>query len=90
MTGARAALSEELPGWMARVRAQTDLPLAIGFGISKREHVLEVGAIADAAVIGSAFVSLVADTPPDRRPEALRAFVEGISGRETGTSPAAG
>ncbi len=90
VTGARAAMSEELPGWLARVRAHTDLPLAVGFGISKREHVLEVGAIADAAVIGSAFVSLIGETPPDRRPEAIRAFVEGISGRESGTSPAAG
>jgi tryptophan synthase alpha subunit len=61
VTGARAALSDELPGWTARVRAQTDLPLAIGFGISKPEHVREVGRWADAAVVGSALVNVIAE-----------------------------
>ena len=43
-----------------RIRAQTSLPVALGFGISRPEHVAEVGAYADAAVVGSALVSLIA------------------------------
>ena len=43
-----------------RIRAHTDLPLALGFGISRPEHVAEVGGYADAAVVGSALVSVVA------------------------------
>ena len=39
VTGARAQLSAELPDFLRRLRAKTDLPLAVGFGISKREHV---------------------------------------------------
>jgi len=83
VTGARAALSEQLPGFVARVRARTALPLAIGFGISSREHVQEVGGLADAAVIGSAFVNLLADAPREERSVRVRAFVEEITGRAT-------
>lgn len=84
VTGARSVLSAELPAFISRVRAVTDLPLAVGFGISVREHVREVGRLADAAVIGSAFVDAIANAPVDERPAAARAFVEGITGRETG------
>jgi tryptophan synthase alpha chain len=43
-----------------RIRAHTSLPIALGFGISRPEHVAEVAAYADAAVVGSALVSLIA------------------------------
>ena len=45
-----------------RIRMLTDLPIVLGFGISRPEHVAEVGAYADAAVVGSALVSLIAET----------------------------
>jgi tryptophan synthase alpha chain len=83
VTGARAALAAQLPEFIARVRARTALPLAIGFGISSREHVREVGALADAAVIGSAFVNVVTDAPREERSARVRAFVEGLTGRAT-------
>ena len=44
-----------------RIRTFTSLPIALGFGISRPEHVAEVGAYADAAVVGSALVSLIAE-----------------------------
>jgi tryptophan synthase alpha chain len=37
------------------------MPVALGFGISRPEHVAEVGAYADAAVVGSALVALIAE-----------------------------
>ena len=40
---------------------QTTLPIALGFGISRPEHVAQVGAYADAAVVGSALVALIAE-----------------------------
>ena len=80
ITGARSELSAELPEFIARVRAQTDLPLAVGFGISAREHVEAVGMLADAAVVGSAFVRTVVEATPEQRPDAVRAFVEEITG----------
>ena len=82
ITGARSELSAELPAFIARVRAHTDLPLAVGFGISAREHVEAVGTLADAAVVGSAFVRTVAETTSAQRPEAVRAFVQEIAGHE--------
>jgi tryptophan synthase alpha subunit len=76
-------MSELLPGFIARVRARTELPLAIGFGISTHEHVREVGELAEAAVIGSALVATVANAPREERSARVRAFVEEITGRAT-------
>jgi tryptophan synthase alpha subunit len=43
-----------------RIRRASDLPVALGFGISSPEHVREVAQWADAAVVGSALVSVIA------------------------------
>jgi tryptophan synthase alpha chain len=59
VTGARDTLPEGAPGLVARIRANTTLPIAVGFGLSRPEHVRQVGAWADAAVVGSALVSVV-------------------------------
>ena len=61
MTGAREALAEGAEEMVRRVRAVSSLPIALGFGISTPEHVREVGRWADAAVVGSALVSVIAD-----------------------------
>ncbi|MEP7118537.1 MAG: tryptophan synthase subunit alpha, partial [Acidobacteriota bacterium] len=61
VTGARADVSDSAAALGARVRAETDRPLALGFGFSTPEHVKAVGAWADAAVVGSALVQVVAD-----------------------------
>lgn len=82
VTGARAEISSEVPSFVSRVRAHTDLPLAVGFGVSKREHVEELGQYADAAIIGSAFVRAISETERERRPEAVRAFMREMTGRE--------
>lgn len=57
VTGARDALSAGLPEYIARVRSFTDLPLAIGFGISTPDHVHQASALADGVVIGAAFIN---------------------------------
>ena len=59
VTGARETLPEDLPALARRVRKFTKLPLAVGFGIAKPEHVSVLGGIADAAVVGSALVAEV-------------------------------
>ena len=61
VTGARDRVASGAEELVARIRAQTDLPIALGFGISTPEHVAEVGVYADAAVVGSALVALIAD-----------------------------
>jgi tryptophan synthase alpha chain len=57
VTGARDVLPEDLPALLRRTRVVTQLPLAVGFGISLPGHVSVLGRLADAAVVGSALVS---------------------------------
>jgi tryptophan synthase alpha chain len=57
VTGAREEMSAEAEKLVQRVRRFSDLPVAVGFGISKREHLVDVWRYADAAVVGSAIVS---------------------------------
>lgn len=57
VTGAQAAVSDEAEKLVARVRAVSDLPVAVGFGISNASQVQEVWRYADAAVVGSALVA---------------------------------
>ena len=57
VTGAKAALPDDLPALLRRARAATQLPIAVGFGISLPGHVSILGGLADAAVVGSALVS---------------------------------
>jgi tryptophan synthase alpha chain len=57
VTGARTDLSSEAARLVARVREVSDLPVAVGFGISTAAHVAEVWTYADAAVVGSALVA---------------------------------
>jgi tryptophan synthase alpha chain len=56
ITGERQTISELAMPLIERMRAHTSLPLAVGFGISKPEHVAELAGKADAVVIGSAIV----------------------------------
>ncbi len=56
VTGARESLPEDLPALVRRTRSVTQLPIAVGFGISLPGHVSILGGIADAAVVGSALV----------------------------------
>jgi tryptophan synthase alpha chain len=61
VTGARAQVSAAAEKLVNRVRAVSDLPVAVGFGISTPEHVRDVWAYADAAVVGSAIVKMIED-----------------------------
>lgn len=61
VTGARDSLSQDAGEVMRRIRAQTDMPVALGFGISKPEHVRDACRLADAAVVGSAIVNVIAE-----------------------------
>src|SRR5580692_12239193 len=57
VTGAKDALPDDLPALLRRVRKATQLPIAVGFGISLPGHVSVLGGLAEAAVVGSALVS---------------------------------
>ncbi|MCC7008896.1 MAG: tryptophan synthase subunit alpha [Acidobacteria bacterium] len=85
VTGARDAVAESAAPLVERVREVTSLPVALGFGISRPEHVREVTRFADAAVVGSALVQVIADatrTGGDvpARVEAFIRWLKGTSG----------
>jgi tryptophan synthase alpha chain len=61
VTGTREKVADGAPALAARMRAATSLPIALGFGISSPEHVQQIGQWADAAVVGSGLVKVIAE-----------------------------
>jgi len=61
VTGVRDQLAAGIPEAVARIRAHTRLPVAVGFGISTRVQVAQVAAYADGVVVGSVLVNLIRD-----------------------------
>jgi tryptophan synthase alpha chain len=79
VTGVQAELPTDLHGLLDRIRAETDQPVAVGFGVSKPEHVRQIGEWCDAAVVGSAVVNLIAKEGRDSV-EAVGRFVRELKG----------
>jgi tryptophan synthase alpha chain len=61
VTGARSDMPTELEALVKTIKAASPLPLVVGFGVSKPEHVSFVTRFADGAVVGSALVNVIAD-----------------------------
>jgi tryptophan synthase alpha chain len=79
VTGARNQLAEGLDAYLARVRDQTDLPLALGFGISTPAHVAEAAQIADGVVVASALINHIDALPEAEQVEGATAFVRRLA-----------
>lgn len=79
VTGARASLAADLGAFLARVRARTALPLVVGFGISRPEHIARLHGLADGAVVASALIDLLDATPEAERERIVGAYVERMS-----------
>lgn len=89
ITGEQTALPPELPQRIEALRAVTDLPIAVGFGISTAAQVRQVCEVADAAIVGSAMVRGLAslrEAAPDTIAEHAGALVRELAG---GLTPAA-
>ena len=94
VTGAKDALPDDLPALLRRARNFTELPIAVGFGISLPGHVSVLGGLADAAVVGSALMAAVEKSAsPDAAATAVADLVRalknaaraGVSRRSTET-----
>ena len=80
VTGARATLPTDLGEKVAAVRAQSRVPVVIGFGVSTPAQARALGGLADGVVVGSAIVSRAAAPGPlPRRAAAVRAFVASLA-----------
>ena len=66
VTGERDSLATNIPEALQAIKAHTELPVVVGFGISRREHVAEVATLADGVVVGSALVNVIKDHVDNR------------------------
>jgi len=82
VTGARKELPEDAQKLVRRLRPFTDLPIAVGFGISAAELFAAVGEYADAAVVGSAIVQVI-ERSPGTEAKAVAEFIEAVVGRRS-------
>lgn len=77
VTGARASVSGAAEALVARVRRVTDLPVAVGLGVSTGEQAAEIAAYADGVIVGSAFIKLILEAPSVEDAEAAVAALAG-------------
>jgi tryptophan synthase alpha chain len=87
VTGAREGMPKELKALVESIKSVSDLPVAVGFGISKPEHVGFVTEFADGAVVGSALVNVIADHAgsgdlAQHAGQFVKSLKEGVSRRE--------
>jgi tryptophan synthase alpha chain len=78
ITGTQQTVAGDASELVGRLRKFTNLPIAVGFGISNAEHVKAVGEFADAAVIGSALVALIEKSSRDEAATTIGRFVAGL------------
>ncbi|MFM9135847.1 MAG: tryptophan synthase subunit alpha [bacterium] len=74
VTGARSTVSDAAEGLVARVRRATDLPVAVGLGVSTGEQAAEISGYADGVIVGSAFIRVILESPDPAAAE------EGVAG----------
>ena len=80
VTGERQELSTELRSFLQTLRGYTSVPIAVGFGISKPEHVQAVWQEADGAVVGSALVREIEENAGGDLPNRVAAFTRWLKG----------
>ena len=78
ITGKQKALATDAEELVKKIRKYTDLPIAVGFGVSNAEHVTALGQFADAAVVGSAIVATIEESPAGEEPVAVARFIKGL------------
>lgn len=79
VTGARSQLSPALGPFLERVRRFSTLPRAVGFGISRPEHVAQISSMAEGAIVASALINKLEQLPPAQHRDAAREFVAALS-----------
>lgn len=82
VTGTRSELDPALRARVEELRDSVGKPLAVGFGISRREHYLELAPVVDAVVVGSAIVRAIAEGEPAGAASRAAAVVRALLGRE--------
>lgn len=83
VTGATGSLSSNIPSLLERVkRCSGDTPLAVGFGVSTRQHFLDVAALSDGVVVGSQIITTIANAQPGEEAGAVMKYCSELCGRD--------
>lgn len=80
VTGARTKLPPDLTDFIGSVKSHTELPVAVGFGVSRPEQAAEIANFADGVIVGSALVDLIGKTAPADRKTAVGVFASELIG----------
>ncbi|KAG9299718.1 hypothetical protein G9A89_013078 [Geosiphon pyriformis] len=80
VTGSRSTINTELPDLISRIRKHTNLPLAVGFGVSNKEHFDLVASHADGVVIGSKIITILREAEKGKCGEVAKNYAAQISG----------
>lgn len=75
ITGVREALSQELTDYLSKVKKFFNIPIAVGFGISKKEHLKALKGHADIAIVGSALIDVVNSSEKQNIEENVASFI---------------
>jgi tryptophan synthase alpha chain len=78
ITGKQQAAQASIEDAVARLKAATDLPVAVGFGVRTPDQAAAIARVADGVVVGSAIVELVGQHGQDA-PEPVRAYIASLS-----------
>ena len=78
ITGTQQQLASDAESLVTRLRRYTDLPIAVGFGVSNADHFAAVGEFADAAVVGSAIVATIEQAGREQAPSSIARFITGL------------
>lgn len=84
VTGAAGSMNAALPQLLERVHKYSgNIPAAVGFGVSTRDHFVSVGKIAEGVVIGSQIVNVIAEAAPGQGAKEVEKYCDSISGKST-------
>lgn len=82
VTSARAEMSAGVAGLAARIRSHTDLPVLVGFGVSRYEHVRQISRFADGAAVGSAMLDAIDRAPAGDETATAQRFIRRLKGAD--------
>lgn len=78
ITGKQQAAQDSIEAAVARLKAATDLPVAVGFGVRTPEQAAAIGRVADGVVVGSAIIDIIA-AEGTNAPAAVRTYIQSLS-----------
>jgi tryptophan synthase len=82
VTGATGTLNSHLPDLLEKVHKYSgNVPAAVGFGVSRRDHFLSIGSISEGVVIGSQIITTIKDAGPGKGANAVKEYCAMVSGR---------